>query len=263
MPGNSVSNYVCTHLHVLPVLHLLIHGIPKDLPVRKTIDTSVDEAFIVNQNISYFYVHNETPDVALLHDIRLNLERQEYHLIVIVNHNHINDSGTSSSGTTVQSTSVQQSSRLLSLNHTDGVKVLPQGTNDHLVAKAGETYTLIHLFDRKEMMTTQVRESIHLSLPFDTNPLSKQHAATLEALTSDTIIGAPDAETNLIVTTDKNEENQMPVSNVGIVQISPVHRIDTIIADFNESRNYTSMESGEEETTKAEVQRMELTSSIP
>ena len=35
----------------------------------------------------------------------------------------------------VQSAGVQQSSRLLSLNHADGVLVLPQGTEDHPVAK--------------------------------------------------------------------------------------------------------------------------------
>ena len=44
MPGNPVSNYVCTHLLVLPALHLLIHGIPKDCPVRESINTSIDKA---------------------------------------------------------------------------------------------------------------------------------------------------------------------------------------------------------------------------
>ena len=56
------------------------------------------------------------------------------------------------------------------------------------------------------------------------------------------------------------KKDRVPIFNVGIVQISPVHRIETIIADLNDNSNDTSMELAEEETKTGEVQRTKQSS---
>ena len=219
LPGNPVSNFVCTQLLVFPALHLFINGIPENCPVQESAfkDSEYTYAYIRDKVVPYLYVHDELHDVALLHDIRLDPERPEYHRITFADENM----------TSVRSTGIQQSSRLLSLQKADGVVVLPRGTSDHPVAKAGEKYTLLLLFNRNTTMAKQVQESKHILHNADTS------CRLFESpLTNDACISEPEHQPQ------QSEITKHPQLNVSIVQVSPIHVINTsLILDLDETNS--------------------------
>jgi len=109
LPGNPVSSSVCFHLLVRPALEILHSCVPY---------TSVEEI------VSNAIVQTEV-EAILTQDIKLDVERPEYHRVTLAwcykKHCFL-----------ATSTGVQRSSRFMSLQNADGVLVLPQAVKGKL-----------------------------------------------------------------------------------------------------------------------------------
>jgi molybdopterin molybdotransferase len=148
MPGNPVSATVCTQLIVRPCLDLLSHqDVHADVHGE-----SVDE--MVHRMEQNAWVHPERA-VTLVHDMKLDKERPEYHRVILTSDGNSNMLMASSTG-------VQRSSRLMSLRDAQGLLVLPQGVlGKRMLAKAGDEFTVLLL--KTDMQGVQVDKSQHLN----------------------------------------------------------------------------------------------------
>jgi molybdenum cofactor synthesis domain-containing protein len=149
LPGNPVSALVCTELLVRPCLQIMRDELILPLDSSDLLDDRL-QAMVQNA-----WVHSER-DAVLSHDIKLDVERPEYHRVTLK----------TVSGDikrfTATSTGVQQSSRLLSMRDAEGLLVLPQANENRSVARKGETFTVL-LFNGKEGVS--VRNSRHMNRP--------------------------------------------------------------------------------------------------
>ena len=143
LPGNPVSATVCTHLLVQPSLNML-----------KQYWT--DEVKDVVQMVQNTMVHAEV-SATLAHDVKLDMERPEYHRVVL----EMKMSSTGGTDYVASSTDVQRSSRLMSLRDAEGLLVLPKGTTDQPRALAGQAYTVL-LMDTT-YATLSFQKSKHLN----------------------------------------------------------------------------------------------------
>jgi molybdenum cofactor synthesis domain-containing protein len=156
LPGNPVSAYVCSHLLVWPCVHLLAHG-PRDASFEDNTNPEKDDDDLwIQAMVSQALVHTEIERVELTQDVKLDVERPEYHRVRFIP----SSSPDHATIRQVKSTGVQQSSRFLSLQHAEGLVLLPQGTKEKPMAKAGEQYLLLRLDGGN--MTTPVHLSHHL-----------------------------------------------------------------------------------------------------
>ena len=106
------------------------------------------------------WVHPETKAV-LSHDVKLDVERPEYHRVKL----------SLQQGTKLMATStgIQQSSRLMSLRDAQGLLLLPQGVSGRMEAKKGEEF-IVMLLGHGHGLT--VKDSMHLN--------STSHSKTLQ-----------------------------------------------------------------------------------
>ncbi len=149
LPGNPVSATVCAQLLVRPCLDMYFSG--GDVSADSHGESVADQ---VHRLVSNAWVHPEMQAV-LSHDVKLDVERPEYHRVTIK---------TLPNGMCeATSTGIQQSSRLMSLRDAEGLLILPQAVPDRLTAKSGESYTLLVLRNDKRKRV-QVRDSLHLSV---------------------------------------------------------------------------------------------------
>jgi molybdopterin molybdotransferase len=147
LPGNPVSAAVCAELLVRPCLHLWFHG-PDASP--DNYGDSLDEQ--LRRTVENAWAPPEL-QVALNHDIKLDMERPEYHRVILDP-----GRGTSCAGYKATSTGIQQSSRLMSMRDAHGLMVLPKGTKEKPNALAGESYTVLWLGkDDESLWLPQVR----------------------------------------------------------------------------------------------------------
>jgi molybdenum cofactor synthesis domain-containing protein len=152
LPGNPVSAYVCSHLLVWPCAHSLAHGVP----LSEGSEKEDDDDQMIRRMADQALVHTEVEHVELTQDVKLDVERPEYHRIRFLP----SSSPEHAAIPQVESTGVQQSSRFLSLQHAEGLVLLPQGSKEKPMAMAGEQYLLLRLDGGN--MTTPVHLSHHL-----------------------------------------------------------------------------------------------------
>jgi molybdopterin molybdotransferase len=179
LPGNPVSAIVCTHLLVRPCLNLLIHGSTAPLAdIPATNNVLLEQA--IQQTVQHAPVHSEVM-AELTHDIKLDFERPEYHRVVMVEP----ASSSANEPVRVASTGVQQSSRLLSLRDAHGLLVLPQATDQHPIATAGESFTLLQCLDPESVRRP-------LSLPVEASKHLKRIRKPPPPLSVGVVLIAPD-----------------------------------------------------------------------
>lgn len=148
MPGNPVSATVCTQLLVRPCLDLLFHGIDDwsqsgDISSDESLDGIVENAWI----------HPEV-DAKLLHDIKLDQQRPEYHRVTI---QRLPDGSLG-----VATTGNQRSSRLMSCRDAQALIALPVGGPSKSRALGGEKYPVLSLGDIRGYDRLRVRDAKHL-----------------------------------------------------------------------------------------------------
>ena len=122
LPGNPVSAVVCSHLFLKPLVHLLRVGCNKNQTAEEILDNAG--------------VHPEI-DAVLMNDLNLDLERPEYHRVLLkwdtLKHKCL-----------AFSTGMQRSSRFMSMNDAMGLMCLPQGNvNGKRTCKAGEMFPVL------------------------------------------------------------------------------------------------------------------------
>jgi hypothetical protein len=110
------------------------------------------------------WVHPEL-EATLSHDIALDMERPEYHRVILERTSlPVGGGGCGGFSFAARSTGIQQSSRLISMRDADGLMILPQGFPNKPKALAGEIYTVLCLrevsFLAKSVLVSQ---SAHLN----------------------------------------------------------------------------------------------------
>lgn len=155
LPGNPVSGTVCCHLLVRPCLNLLWTGADnhcsaENIPQEQS--SLLDD--YLEHMVANAFVPPEVPAI-LAQDVKLDVERPEYHRVVL---KHLTPQLVSAMSKHDQqddekvqyeahSTGIQQSSRLMSMRDAHGLLLLPQATPTKPKALAGERYTAILLTD--------------------------------------------------------------------------------------------------------------------
>jgi molybdenum cofactor synthesis domain-containing protein len=148
LPGNPVSGIVCTHLLVRPCLDLLRAGLDKSTLCRQAPKQRQLEWIVENAR-----VHCEI-QATLSCDYKLDRGRPEYARVM---------TESLANGTfRVTPTGAQRSSRLMSMQHADGLLVLPKGTVEKPLAHKGELYTVLLLRDSSILPRTTFSNSMHL-----------------------------------------------------------------------------------------------------
>ena len=150
MPGNPVSATVCSQLLVKPCLDMLFQGVDMG-DTRDDQDTTLSLDKIVDGAL----LHPEV-QAKLDHDVKLDLQRPEYHRVKI---RKLNDG--SYAATT---TGVQRSSRLMSCRDAQGLLVLPKGEPTKPKALAGETYPVLIVGDFQGVVDrVPMKDSVHIN----------------------------------------------------------------------------------------------------
>lgn len=169
MPGNPVSATVCTQLLVQPCLDLLFHG-PNTTSNQGSPMEVLDEK-LLNNIVDDSLVHREI-EAVLTHDIQLDLQRPEYHRVVI---QRVFDGSIG-----VTTTGNQRSSRLLSCRDAQALLALPVGSVTKPMALKGEMYPVLVLEKLRGWDQLQVKYSKHLK-----KQAKQLKVAVIEVLTKD------------------------------------------------------------------------------
>lgn len=180
MPGNPVSATVCTQLLVRPCLQLL-----RDAPdLNDNVHgESADE--IAHRMVQHAWVHPEVT-AKLSHNVKLDIERPEYHRVTLKTESNGNQLIATSTG-------VQQSSRLLSLRDAEGLLVLPQGAGNRMVASEGDEFTALLLnggrgvqVSKSQHLTLKPKKSLQIDVIHVVDPLIELsgHVASLKDITA-------------------------------------------------------------------------------
>ncbi|CAB9517918.1 Molybdenum cofactor biosynthesis protein [Seminavis robusta] len=146
LPGNPVSATVCTHLLVRPALDMLTQYKGRNA-TQMVVGEMVQNAFVPPELVA-----------TLTHDIKLDMERPEYHRVVL---NMELSSNGAAMVYTATSTGVQRSSRLMSLRDAQGLLVLPRGTESQPKALAGQQFTVLLLENHHSAV--KFKDSKHLN----------------------------------------------------------------------------------------------------
>jgi hypothetical protein len=149
MPGNPVSCTVCTQLLVKPCLDLLFNGI--DEYAAASLSNMESKLSDVIENA---VIHPEI-EGTLMHDIKLDAVRPEYHRVTI----EILSDGTHQ----ISTTGVQRSSRLMSLRDSTGLLVLPVGDSSKPNALKGEKYPVLITGGFGAIKEVLLKDSMHLT----------------------------------------------------------------------------------------------------
>jgi len=150
MPGNPVSATVCTQLLVQPCLDLLFHGTAVAHGI--TTESDITDATL-SKIVESSLVHREIA-ATLMHDIKLDQQRPEYHRVVL---ERLSDGSFG-----VSSTGNQRSSRLASCRDAQALVALPVGSQTKPNALKGESYPVLLLDSLRNFYRLQLKDSRHL-----------------------------------------------------------------------------------------------------
>jgi MoeA C-terminal region (domain IV) len=147
----------------------------------------------------------------------LDVERPEYHRVVLVEPASSSDN----EPVKVASTGVQQSSRLLSLRDAHGLLVLPQATDQHPIASAGESYILLQCLDPESV-----------SRPFSLSVTASKHLKRVKKppLSVGVVLIAPDHPTDPTLST--RVETALGGSKPGSASVQSVRIYSDLVDRF-------------------------------